>query len=177
MFSVVDILLSCTYVVTLLIILWNCGTVVELIFRRILLSIAPFAFSIVMRYPWIITDIVMPHMGPLMSGLSGPKISDGHLKIFGRRKFIETSYMYGGKEYKLQLYIPKESKLENAIMVVGGLEEGCLDKIIPYAGPGGEFHGLSFTPQRILGPDVTKLVLIYKNSTIDIAGDEETSLG
>lgn len=176
MFAVSDILLSCSYVVVLLIVLWNCGTVVELLFRRILISMAPFGFSIIMKYPWIMTDIIMPHMGSLMGNLGGPKISEAHLKVFGRKKYIETSYMYGGKEYKAQLPFDRDSKLQNATMVVDGVEEGCLDKVLPYAGPGGDFYGLPFVPKHMIDPNITKLTLKYKSSTIEVRGDEEASL-
>lgn len=177
MFNPSDILLGCTYIVSLLIVLWNCSTVVELIFRRILNSVAPYGFGIVMKYPWIMTDIIMPHMGSLMQNIGGPKISEAHPKIFGKTKLIEMSYLYGGKEYKIQLPFPRDSKLRDATMVIDGVEEGCLEKIMPYAGPGGDFYGLPFTPKQLLGSDVTKLTLVYKNSSIEIRGDEETSLG
>lgn len=79
---------------------------------------------------------------------------NGNVKFISRNK-IEITYVVNGKTYKL---IQTVQRGPNPILKIRDGEKDVTDKVIPYIGPQGDFHGSELTPNHL---DCKELVFEY----------------
>lgn len=79
---------------------------------------------------------------------------NGNVKFISRNK-IEITYVVNGKTYKL---IQTVQRGPNPILKIRDGDKDVTDKVIPYIGPQGDFHGSELTPNHL---DCKELVFEY----------------